>query len=139
MEDALVALQGASSLEDLELIIPWDHIIMNCDLVGKEILCPCPGGREALQSLSPRELILHAVENDVTDPGRPYWDRLSRLGQRSGLTISLVLHHGKKNSKWHQRTGLSPWNRRLVQKCMRQGRWLKAYAEVMGYRFGHTC
>lgn len=130
MKAAYGQLRNMASLRTLEILIPWDYYFIPA-LYGEH-----HGDCQTChmyEDAGPRAVVRHCVEAHSSNP--EFWTLLADLKERAtskDLTISLVLKYD--------------WSRRLCsyrdteeeRMFMRQGRWLAAYASVMGYRFGHT-
>ncbi|KAG8163022.1 hypothetical protein KVR01_007500 [Diaporthe batatas] len=137
-------LREMAGLRTLEVLIPWDYKFIETpkkdeeewdgDRGDKERCCCQAVGWEA--AAGPREVVRHLVEAHSRDP--EYWALLADLRQRARaagghLSISLVLVYA------HVRNyGRNTHDYRVSLAFHRQGRWLKAYARVMDYGFGHT-
>ncbi|KAL1853665.1 hypothetical protein Daus18300_011701 [Diaporthe australafricana] len=119
-------LSTMPSLRRLEIVVPWNYRLIKRSN-SRTAPCDCPA--EDVQSLSPEDQVRHHIEGHSFDG--QYWALLASLKQTTAsgdLSIALVIDF------WRD-CGIHPdayYNRRH----MRQGRWLAAYASVMGYQFG---
>ncbi|POS76475.1 hypothetical protein DHEL01_v205134 [Diaporthe helianthi] len=119
-------LRAMASLRALEILIPWDYRFIT--VLGWRKHCKCKT-KAMREGATPEVVVRHCVKEHSCNP--EYWTLLEDLKRETAsedLTISLVLVYGPS------------W--RIAQPDSRdfplQGRWLAAYASVMGYRFGHA-
>lgn len=123
-------LRNMASLRTFEILIPWDyHFITQ---FAPNHTCQC--SFEDMQRLGPVDRVRHYIEEHSSNP--EYWALLAGLKKQSAskdLTIALVIVHGSLFEDGADFDDGSLWGHYL-----RQGRWLAAYASVMGYQFGHT-
>lgn len=136
------------------------------DLRRLDLLCPrfpipdqnapnrrggwCCCAREIASGMGSRELIIHVIRDCSSTH---YWDAIERLKKTTRspkLVISLVLLHGNHEYDeweyhWEAASGLKPWWEspyhtwsESFMRRMCSDRWLAAYADIMGYGFGHA-
>lgn len=110
----------------------------------------CCCAQEIASGMGSRELIIHVIRDCSSTH---YWDAIERLKKTTHspkLVISLVLLHGNHEDdeweyEWKAASGLTPWwqspyhtwSEEFV-RSMCSDRWLAAYADIMGYGFGHA-
>lgn len=125
-----------AGLKLLEVLVPWDYLSMNSvvyDGNWKATRVPCECGD--FQSLSPEDQVRHIFEGDC---GSENWELLADLKQSSSddLTIALVYDYNSTRRGRHFEDCTHDHDR--LRDNFRRGRWLAAYASVMGYKFGYA-
>lgn len=126
-------LGSMTGLKLLEILIPWNYVYMDTVCRGhrdKRVPCECPD----ILSLSPENLVRHFLEAHFCNSD--YLTLLANLKEQSSrddLTIALVYDY---NASCHFED-ISP-DGAMMRESLRGGRWLAAYASVMGYKFGFS-
>lgn len=131
-------LANMEGLKLLEILVPWDYPLfdtrINDNWEETAVLCTCPD--DVIWSLSSEDWVWHVVEEHSRNPR--YWASLADLKQQSssdGLTIALVYDYNSATNFRFQDCDDRP---QRVRQNLRLGRWLAAYASVMGYKFGYA-
>lgn len=126
-------LRDMPNLKLLEITIPWDYHFLRSYRPShprdKATQCHCPV--EDVEAMGPEDRIWHTIEEHCRDPD--YFTLLADLKENTAsgdLTIALVFHYG--SLRWTDESNVE-WRDNL-----RQGRWIAAYAAMMGYEFGHA-
>lgn len=137
VSQALRFLSRVPHLRSLEIVIPWEHGFHGRGPTELVRGCSCP--QEELGGMGAREWILHIMRDHSVS--LEFWDRLEKLKKNAvsqELVISLVLLYGRHrlSDEESYQSAYDPEMR--DPEHMRKGRWLAAYAEVMGYSFGHA-
>lgn len=123
-------LRNMASLRTFEILIPEKYRFIHN--FGRNRSCEC--SFEDMHMLGPVDRVRHYIEEHSGNP--EYWALLANLKQQSAsqdLTIALVLMHGQLFED-----GADFVSSSKMAHYRRQGRWLAAYASIMGYQFGHT-
>ncbi|KAK2610308.1 hypothetical protein N8I77_003753 [Diaporthe amygdali] len=132
-------LRNMPDLKLLEITFPWDYEFIKssyCPFSDDKLTTHCPCSIEDVQAMDPKTRIWHTIEEHSSD--RAYWALLADLAENSAskeLTIALVIQYEMTSYDMANRIS-NGWPQDIVH--MRQGRWLAAYASVMGYEFGHS-
>lgn len=126
-------LGSMTGLKLLEVLIPWNYVYMDTVCSGhwhRRVPCDCPH----ILSLSPENQVRHFLEAHFYNSD--YLTLLANLKQQSGrddLTIALVYDYNSGRVLEDYADDVA-----TAHACLRGGRWLAAYASVMGYKFGYS-
>lgn len=131
-------LSNMAGLKLLEILVPWDYVALDSTLLSENweythVPCDC----EAFPSLSPRDQVRHLFEGHNGDS--EYWTLLADLKQYNSsddLTIALVYDYNSTRRGYPFETCFDMHD--VVRNNLRRGRWVAAYASVMGYKFGYA-
>lgn len=131
-------LSNMAGLKLLEILVPWDYVPLDKAVRSEnweytDVPCDC----EAFPNLSPKDQVRHLFEGHNRDS--EYWALLANLKQYNSsddLTIALVYDY---NSTRRRNAFEYYFDRsEVVRENLRRGRWVAAYASVMGYKFGYA-
>lgn len=130
-------LRDMPSLKLLEITIPWNYRFLKparFDRTPRQEGTQCHCQIEDVEAMCPEDRIWHTIEEHCRDP--EYFTLLADLKENAAsddLTIALVIHYG--TLRWTPEQ-MSRDPEHLAY--LRQGRWIAAYAALMGYEFGHA-
>lgn len=127
-------LGNMAGLKLLEILIPWTYL--DFLFIWRPTMVACGCGKDFQ---SPEDQIRHFVEDHTGQ--RDFWALLAGLKQQSSsddLTIALVYDYAS--------TPFTPDSEDFedyvpysdIHDPLRIGRWMAAYASVMGYKFGYA-
>ncbi|OJD32678.1 uncharacterized protein BKCO1_3700033 [Diplodia corticola] len=121
-------LKSLPDLRRLEVLFEWDSPFIG---FNDRRMVDCYLGYP--EQLEPAAAVRHVVEDHCRDP--TWWPLLAGIKREAvspDLKMALVLLYGPNDVSTYELA--SPY----VDEKMRAGRWLGAYAKIMGYDFGHA-